>query len=402
MPLAICWPFSFFIKTTSPFERYPYYQEGLPTTSYIKEFLNTPFKIEQYSGATKNADTDNKYIKLADNILNYKIEEYRMGIYPFNSNEYLSYLNQPQLLKDNFKFDNILTIDTTDGLVVSNAKGSAFWIKNNSSFVENIFSQKLKVKNTSENILNTPYFHKQLFVDYKKTSAYGKYAGSAYLLLNSLPFKDLSDKWDTISGNPIIASTLKEIGASHHIPYHLILKWGSLYHRYKTYLTQKDSLGAPIDILDGFLDENITTPINGISYYDKNGVNNTYPTYDYNNLETKYVNYNGTFDCGFHPYYQSVYNKIINGYGTFNDTLTGFTSETTLGGLYYRSKVANGNRYWTAFVNNKDLNTTDEFTTLLPSDGFNGATNLELGANGGTTNINGSLLVDVAVTAERM
>ena len=31
---------------------------------------------------------------------------------------------------------------------------------------------------------------------------------------------------------------------------------------------------------------------------------------------------------------------------------------------------------------------------------FNGATNLELGANGGTTNINGSLLVDVALTAD--
>jgi hypothetical protein len=367
------------LKTTSPFERYPYYQDSLPTTPYINEFLNSPFKIEQYSGATKNVDTDNKYTKLADNILNYKIEEYRMGIYPFNSDEYLLYLNQPQLLKDNFKFDGILSVNTTEGLVVSYPKGSTFWIKDNldGSWRENIFSQKLKVNNTSENILNTPYFHKQLFEDYKKTSPYGKYAGSAYLLLNSLPFRDLSDKWAGGSGRPLIATTLKEIGASHHIPYHLILKWGSLYHRYKTYLTQEDGLGAPIDILDGFLNENITTAINGLSYYDKNGADNTYPTYDYNNLSTKYINYNGTFDCGFHPYYQSVYNKIINGYDTFNDTLTGFTSGTTLGGLYYRSKVVNNNRYWTAFVNNKDLKLTDEFTTLLPSDGFNSATNLK-------------------------
>ena len=369
------------LKTTSPFERYPYYQDELPTTPYIQQFLNKPFKIEQYSDSSKNVDSDTKFTKLADNILNYQVEEYRMSIYPYNSDRYLSYINQPKLLTDNFKFDNILTINTTEGLVVSNAKGSAFWIKNNSSFVENIFSQKLKVKNTSENILNTPYFHKQLFEDSKKINSYGKYVGSAYLLLNSLPFKDLSDKWDTISGNPIIAATLKEIGASHHIPYHLILKWGSLYHRYKTYLTKIDGLGNPKDILDGFLIGNTTTSISGITFYDKNGLDTTYPTYDYNTFSNKNVNYNGTFDCGIHPHYQSIYNKIINGYPTFNGTSTGFTSGTTLGGpLYYTSKVANGYRYWTALVYNGELKSTDDFFTLLPSDGYNLSTNLKNGS----------------------
>ena len=372
------------LRTTSQFERYPYYQDELPTTPYIQQFLNRPFNIEQYSGSTTNVDSNSKFTNLSDNILNYKVEDYRMNIYPFSSDEYLSYLNQPKLTSDNFKFDGILSVNTTEGLVVSYPKGSAFWIKDNldGSWRENIFSQKLKVKNTYENILNTPYFHKQLFEDSKKTSLYGKYAGSAYLLLNSLPFKDLSDKWSGGSGHPIIAATLKEIGASHHIPYHLILKWGSLYHRYKTYLTKKDLSNNPIDILDAFLDGNTTTPISGITFYDKNGLDNTYVTYDFNSLSNKNINYNGTLDCGFHPYYQSIYNKIINGYPTFDGTPSGFTSGTTLNisgdtlnSLIYTSKVANGYRYWTAMANNGALKSTDEFFTLLPSDGFNLPTN---------------------------
>jgi dynein heavy chain len=59
----------------------------------------------------------------------------------------------------------------------------------------NIFSQKLTITGTTtENILNTPYFHNQLYSDFGKSgSAYGRYAGSAYLLLNSLPFVELQD-----------------------------------------------------------------------------------------------------------------------------------------------------------------------------------------------------------------
>jgi hypothetical protein len=360
------------LKSTSLFERYPYYQDALPTTQYIDDFLIAPFNIEQYSGATENADTNGKFTKLADNILNYKLEDYRLKIYPYNSDRYLSYINQPELTTDNFKFDNILSVNTTEGLVVSYPKGAAFWIKDNldGSWRENIFSQKMKIKNTSENILNTSYFHQQLFKEFKATGSYGKYVGSAYLLLNSLPFTDLSSKWSAGSGHPLVAATLKEIGATHHIPYHLVLKWGSIYHRYKKKLIDN------VDILDGFLVGDITTPINGLEFYDRNVSNTIYPTYDYNTFSNKNITYNGTLDCGFHPHYQSVYNQIINGYATFNGTVTGFTTGTTSGSLYYKSKVVNNFRYWTAFVSNKNIKSTDNIFTLLPSDGYNTATNL--------------------------
>jgi hypothetical protein len=58
---------------------------------------------------------------------------------------------------------------------VSYPKDVIFWVKDNldGSWRENIFSQKIKVKNTSDNILNTPYFHKQLYSDFtENTSSY--------------------------------------------------------------------------------------------------------------------------------------------------------------------------------------------------------------------------------------
>jgi hypothetical protein len=42
-------------------------------------------------------------------------------------------------------------------------------------------------------------------------------------------FKDLDDM---IFGTRISA-LFKEISATHFVPYHLLLKWGSIYHRYK-------------------------------------------------------------------------------------------------------------------------------------------------------------------------
>ena len=40
-----------------------------------------------------------------------------------------------------------------------------------------------------------------------------------------------------------MSSLFREVNASHYIPYHLILKWGSIYHRYKAnhhYLMKKN------------------------------------------------------------------------------------------------------------------------------------------------------------------
>jgi len=117
-------------------------------------------------------------------------EPYRKNIYPFNSDLYLDYLDVSSFSDDNFKFNGVLSINPNQGFVCSPVKPTS-WVKQ--GYETNMFTQNFKVGNNLNSILNTPYFHKQLYSDFHNNSIYGKYVGSSYLLLTSLPFLDLED-----------------------------------------------------------------------------------------------------------------------------------------------------------------------------------------------------------------
>ena len=87
----------------------------------------------------------------------------------------------------------------------------------------------------------------------------------AYLLLNSLPFVDLDDQI-TFDGKSILTSSLfREVSSTHFIPYHLLLKWGSIYHRYKTHLIDG------YDILNGCINPSyVSNPLTGKTLFDNN------------------------------------------------------------------------------------------------------------------------------------
>ena len=126
-------------------------------------------------------------------------------------------------------------------------------------------------------------------------------SGSAYLLLNSLPFKDLEDK--VLQDQTRMSSLFKEIGASHYVPYHLMLKWGSIYHRYKKKILED------VDILSGFLTNNITQPISGRTFFD-NGITAVPPLFINENPVTHTIGE----DVGIHPYYDAIFHQVVNGY----------------------------------------------------------------------------------------
>ena len=179
----------------------------------------------------------------------------------------------------------IFQVNTKEGLI-SAPFLSTYWTDKYS----NLFDEKIKIgPNSSASILNTPYFHKQLESDFGKQS-YGKYAGSAYLLLNSLPFIDLEDEF---FGKTRLSTVFREISASHYVPYHLMIKWGSIYHRYKKKILENK------DILSGFLSGTTTTAISGKTFFD-----------DGNNLTFNIgqnVNYTSQNVIGLHPLYDSVF-----------------------------------------------------------------------------------------------
>jgi hypothetical protein len=289
------------MRSFSPFERYPYYEDQIPTTPYLLDSLEYSHKIEPFSKDYKSiaslsdqesqqtllsSQTPTKqtpikeYEKLSNNLKNYVTQDYRYKIYPFNSSTYLDYIQKTSYEKTELDFDDLFEVDTINGFIRTPINGYN-WIKpkfrSDEKILTNLFTNKLNVQNTKVHILNTPYFHKQLYSDFSKESSFGKYVGSAYLLLNSLPFLDLDDNvsFDGYDSNVRLSSIFREIGSSHFIPYHLILKWGSLYHRYKKYILEEE------DILDGFLTTGFTsTAINGFEFFNNSSYESNFLYYN--------------------------------------------------------------------------------------------------------------------------
>jgi hypothetical protein len=97
---------------------------------------------------------------------------------------------------------------------------------------------------TTTSMLNTPYFVNaiQNGVDNSRISGNTyPYTQAAYLFINSLPLATLREKYKSVSDNntvtelDYISSCFKKFGAIHKIPYAWILKYGSIWYRYKTY-----------------------------------------------------------------------------------------------------------------------------------------------------------------------
>lgn len=380
--------FTGYLPGLSPYDKFNYFKDHLPTTDYIVNALDQPFKLENYNvKAPKQGDLNED--ALNKELINYEPEDYRLNIYPFNSNTYLSYLGQSTFKRENLKFDGLLNVDSSQGFITSFANSKS-WVKN--GYQNNLFNQLLTIQNTAQflpyiapttttvHLLNTPYFHNQLLSDFGKTNKYAKYTGSAYLLLNSLPFLDLDDQISYSKGAPfatksiLMSSLFREVASTHFVPYHLLLKWGSIYHRYKKYIIDGT------DILDGCIDgSNLTQIINGSDFFD-NSSNLTFtitPRVNDTTGTTVSVTHLNQNNVGVSPFYQSVYNQIVNGFVHYNGTTTDYSGKTDGGYILHRNRQRDNLNNWDVIVDNtKYFNMNDPLVaanntnyTLLPSNG---------------------------------
>jgi hypothetical protein len=75
---------------------------------------------------------------------------------------------------------------------------------------------------------------------------------------------------------------------------------------------------------------------------------------------------------GFHPFYETIFHQIVNGYSFFNYTLpSDYTSKKVDGTIKQYERNPIDNKSWTSFIDNSKINTTDTKYTLLPSNGYN-------------------------------
>lgn len=97
-------------------------------------------------------------------------------------------------------------------------------------------------ENQTTSMLNTPFFINALqngvFNFRYKSNDLSAYKSAAYYFINSLPLATLKEKYKNLETSvelDYIVSTLKKFGGIHRLPYAWILKYGSIWHRYKTW-----------------------------------------------------------------------------------------------------------------------------------------------------------------------
>jgi hypothetical protein len=212
------------------------------------------------------------------------------------------------------------------------------FVTEGSIYYSNYSGQVSTVQSTS--IFNTPYFTNAIQDSADKirfgTSVY-PFVKPAYLFLNSLPLSTLSEKYKTFANDSeteldYIFSCFKKYSGIHRIPYAMVLKYGSIWHRYKKYVETGE------DILD-----DIWTDFNYLKNYDpqNSASTKTYIFTGFNSTEVfditlqKQISNSETIkdeiNLGFYPQIINDFARVLNDRDAF--TSNTYTNETIQDGV---------------------------------------------------------------------
>ena len=303
--------------------------------------------------------------------------------------------------------ENKTTDDTTNGISLSNIltaqnlkefydlrlDNSKKTVLEGSLYYSDYTNQVTSTQSTS--ILNTPYFVNAFSegVQNIRTNNSHPMKAAAYLFLNSLPLATTLEKYITKKDNTneflnYIAATISKFSGIHKLPFAWVLKYGSIWNRYKTY----------IETGQDFLDS-CWTDIDFAKYYDPIG-ENTQKVYSSATQTYQMVKLDRTmnvFNVGFYPKLVTDMYYLYKGSDIFSTyTNTEFQSLINLGlniknnatSTFFQS-VTNGdnNFYAPGYYSYFDLSLVEQESVdyiLFPSIGgirFN-QTSLEYQKNG--------------------
>ena len=233
-----------------------------PLSQLLVNANNTPFIVDTYpfrdynwvkTNMTQSLKAEGELVYGTNNVL--KVYNDRNVISNF-SNMFEYNTNRPVT---NFSYLNFTTPEIANSSnAISTQTLKLFYESRKTEnfittegYIKDDTSQVLP-KTTTTSILNSPYFINaiQNGVNLQKSSNKYPYIQAAYLFLNSLPVISLRERYKTYANNAetdldYIASCFNKFGAIHKLPYAWILKLGSVWHRYKTYVNTQ------VDILDG-------------------------------------------------------------------------------------------------------------------------------------------------------
>ena len=306
---------------TYPFTDLTWLQENMANGSNIGAF-------EDYNNTTRS------YIYLDDKKTIARINETEKypnlklftnnTVFQSNTQAYLTQVGSTERINSRLSLKNFFETRQDKDLYLTES-----YINYGTSYSGNIGTF---IQTTS--LLNTPYFVNALIdgVTKQKNNQENSFVGLGYLYLNSLPLittkekiKDITD--DVLTDLDYLAATFNKFSAIHQVPYAWVLKYGSIWHRYKKYIEDN------VDILDDCwknFDFNVayapTTGDSTTTYtildYSGNPQNITLQGAQfYQNPQNSFILRN-TFDVGFYP-------KVVNSleyYLNEEDLLTGYTT----------------------------------------------------------------------------
>jgi hypothetical protein len=226
-------------------------------------------------------------------------------------------------------------------------------------------TNKLPIKTTTS-ILNTPMFINSIIdgVNKCKQNNETPFVTSAYLFLNSLPLISLREKYKTQGTNlnelDYMFATIKKFGALHKLPYAWILKFGSIWHRYKTYVeTGTDiltSVWKDVDYKNAF--DPVTNSASKKYILDFNG--GTGKT-----IQLESINFiASSMQIGFYPKLIDDFNYMYKGSILYN----GYTDSDIQTSINNGLKLYNFTQSNANYIQNSAPLNLTTWSSLLPSD----------------------------------
>ena len=279
-------------------ESWQNFRRGIYNTPYLKSVTETPFylssfepptqpvvgdssKITSFLATTKNNDFDNTDIYPYVNVdwinknLANSLSVQNDAKNAFNTNQTIFY-NTDIVQTANFKQNSdsdfvrpftyfyktapsdpsntVTSRDTLYALYEDRSKNydKQYFTEGNVNYIQ--YDNQLLFNQTTS-LLNTPYFANAISVgvqNFRNKNLY-PYKEAAYLFLNSLPLTTLREKYKTLDGPAVkeldyMFAAFKKFGSVHRLPYAWVLKYGSIWHRYKNWIeTGFDFMTTPWD-----------------------------------------------------------------------------------------------------------------------------------------------------------
>ena len=181
--------------------------------------------------ATEAFETDSviEYNEIQKTITNFQFDDQTNEKRPISNFNYFNLVNTRNIVDLKLFYE-------------SNTNTNQFVTEGNLRYT-NYDGQLIAEQTTS--MMNTPYFINAIqdgvFKFRYRPNEKSPYKAAAYLFLESLPLATTKEKYKTYENGAEISldyilSTLKKFGGVHELPYSWILKYGAIWHRYKTWI----------------------------------------------------------------------------------------------------------------------------------------------------------------------